>query len=137
MLRTLEVKNVKSFVGREGYGYNASLYYKGKRVAFVIDDASGGCIDCQWQDSAAEAEIMQLVKDLPEQDFEGMMIKPNLDIIIGELVDAYENSKRTHRLRKDHVLFRHNGKEYKIKHLGNPGRTIEAMRAKYPGMEVI
>ena len=36
------VKNIKSFQGREGYGYNCNLYRNGKKVAFCYDDASGG-----------------------------------------------------------------------------------------------
>jgi hypothetical protein len=44
------VKNVKSFEGREGIGYNATLYRGTKRVAKVIDDASGGPVQFNWLD---------------------------------------------------------------------------------------
>ena len=39
------VKNVKSFQGREGHGYECSLYKDGKRIGIVTDTASGGQID--------------------------------------------------------------------------------------------
>lgn len=45
-----EVKNVKTFQGMEGTGFNASLYRNGKKVALVIDDAHGGDFQFQWDD---------------------------------------------------------------------------------------
>lgn len=36
------VKSVKSFVGNEGYGFNANLYRNGKKIGFCYDDAGGG-----------------------------------------------------------------------------------------------
>jgi hypothetical protein len=47
------IKGLKTFTGNEGQGYNVSLYRNGKRVAFVIDDASGGEVDFQWCDHNA------------------------------------------------------------------------------------
>ena len=47
-----EVKNVTSFKGTEGYGYNASLYRNRTRIAFLIDTANGGEVDIQWLDSS-------------------------------------------------------------------------------------
>lgn len=44
------VKNLKSFIGMEGHGFNASLYRNGVLVAFVIDDASGGPLSFDWKD---------------------------------------------------------------------------------------
>jgi len=44
------VKNVKTFRGMEGIGFNASLYRDGKRVATVDDSAHGGCYDWHWLD---------------------------------------------------------------------------------------
>lgn len=55
---TYAVKGIKTFVGMEGHGYNATLYRDGKPVAFVIDDASGGPLQVEWKDcSAPRAEV--------------------------------------------------------------------------------
>ena len=43
-----EIKGLKTFMGMEGYGVNASLYYKGKKMAFIIDGGNGGCLDIDW-----------------------------------------------------------------------------------------
>jgi hypothetical protein len=54
MSRTVEnfgeysVKNVKSFTGREGYGFNANLYRGRKKIAFCRDMAHGGEVDVDW-----------------------------------------------------------------------------------------
>jgi len=45
-----QVKNVKTFRGREGQGFNATLYCDGKKVAQVDDSANGGCYDWHWLD---------------------------------------------------------------------------------------
>lgn len=46
------VKGIKTFIGMEGHGYNATLYRDGKAVAFAIDDASGGDLQIEWKDQA-------------------------------------------------------------------------------------
>lgn len=56
---TYTVKGIKTFVGMEGHGYNASLYRDGKLVAFVIDDASGGPLQVEWKDHAAGKVAVQ------------------------------------------------------------------------------
>ena len=43
-----QVKGVKTFTGREGYGINANLYYENKKVAFLLDSGNGGMLDIDW-----------------------------------------------------------------------------------------
>lgn len=50
---TYTVKNVKTFIGNEGQGFNANLYRDGIKVAFVFDDANGGDYSYQWEDREA------------------------------------------------------------------------------------
>src|SRR5687768_17542817 len=89
-----EAKGIKTFRGQEGEGYNASLYRDGKKVAFVIDDASGGMLDVEWLDRKEE----QLLKDhcvtLPDQvcsftgeDGQPVTLKMTSEIFIEELVN--------------------------------------------------
>ena len=42
------IKNLKSFMGMEGYGFNVNLYRGKKKVAFVIDEGNGGMINIDW-----------------------------------------------------------------------------------------
>jgi len=47
----------------EGYGFNAELLQSGKPVAFVIDEANGGCLKWQWYKdidiAAVKAELRE------------------------------------------------------------------------------
>lgn len=47
------VNAIKSFTGMEGPGFNANLLRDGKKVAEVIDDASGGPLMIHWADEKA------------------------------------------------------------------------------------
>ena len=73
-----EIKGLKTFMGMEGYGVNASLYYKGKKIAFIIDDGNGGCLNIDYLDGHhrnTPSHITEFLKKLPsftnkEQGFE-------------------------------------------------------------------
>lgn len=45
------VKNIKSFRGTDGYGYNATIYCDGKKIAFAMDGADGAPLNVEWEDS--------------------------------------------------------------------------------------
>tara|TARA_Y100001938_G_C8083160_1_gene430358 strand:- start:870 stop:1481 length:612 start_codon:yes stop_codon:yes gene_type:complete len=42
------LKGLKTFMGMDCPGINASLYFKGKKVAFLIDEGNGGCLNIDW-----------------------------------------------------------------------------------------
>ena len=52
-MENYEVKNVKTFTGREGQGFECTLYRNGKSVAKVVNTADGGEIDIYWNDTKA------------------------------------------------------------------------------------
>jgi hypothetical protein len=58
------VKNVKSFVGMDGYGFNANLYRGKKKVAFLIDEGCGGEVNIEWLDD----KLPRLEKDYPSKE---------------------------------------------------------------------
>jgi hypothetical protein len=47
------VKNVKSWMGRDGVGTTCTLYRDGKKVADCRDDGNGGQMDIDWADYKA------------------------------------------------------------------------------------
>lgn len=66
----LVVKNIKTFRGHDGVGLNATLYFDGKKVCEVLDDAHGGEWDFHWIDgydsnSKIAAEVRAYVSTLP------------------------------------------------------------------------
>ena len=44
----IEAKNIKTFRGREGEGFNATLYFDGVRACLVDNDAGGGQFRYEW-----------------------------------------------------------------------------------------
>ena len=129
-----EVKGVKSFRGMEGYGFNATLYRNGKKVAFVMDSAQGGEYDYEWVDykkPRVDVPIVELqgkstksYKGTPEEKlfhehclaippeekeyFKGKPEMYNMipDSYMGQLVDEFEHKKWLKRNCKNKTLFR-------------------------------
>lgn len=108
------VKNVKSFEGMEGYGFNATLYRDKKRVAKVIDEGNGGPKIFRWYDTDAEkieATVttpegkQTTVKRTPEEhayiehakETENASVDFAHELLISRLVDDYENNQRLKR----------------------------------------
>ena len=102
------IKGLRTFQGLEGQGFNASLYCKGKKVAFVIDSANGGDYEYQWVDykepsvtintrtydgkpntykgTPCEKILTEHSASLQPEDFEGTALLPNNDTILNNLV---------------------------------------------------
>ena len=131
-----EVKNVKTFIGMEGYGFNTNLYCDGKKVAFVIDSAHGGCYDYEWVNDAARVKAEAYVKTLPGVEMYGTKLEMDMDIFMSELIDAYEEKKRIAKMKKTRVVFKTldcgPGEVYTIAHKGDPEGCTKRAAVKYP-----
>lgn len=109
------VKNVKSFQGREGYGFECSLYRDGKKIGTVTDTANGGCYDFYLkgnEDTLLNLYCLQLQAEAIEEDAEqwekdlyplGRFIDP--ETLVGRLVSEYENTQRLRRKCRTLTLF--------------------------------
>lgn len=105
------VKGVKSFIGREGYGYSCSLYKGTKRIATVTDTASGGPLTIHWNDLLARNQLQDFTETLPLEKFDDFEFQPNIETFIGSLVDEYENAKHLKKLLKTNWVYRFKNKE--------------------------
>jgi hypothetical protein len=150
----MQVKNVKSFVGREGYGFNANLYLSGKKLAFAIDDASGGGVNYQWEGSTTEEKLanQKLAKDFVDAHPPELMDpnaeawvktlytdgkrKLDLDELVTRLVDQFENDKNLNRKKKTSVPFTTpacaSGNYFVMKHNGDIEGTKAFILKKHP-----
>lgn len=110
------VSGIKTFTGMEGSGFNANLLRDGKKVAEVIDDASGGPLMIHWADEKAtpvkcecrdykdemvtrhmtpeEAKLNAYILSLPAApagfvgaDGKEVVMFPNDEMFIGDLVN--------------------------------------------------
>ena len=104
------VRNVKCFRGLEGEGFNATLYRDGRRIAFLIDDASGGEIRIQWTDphtrDTEEVRLLEFLKTLPREQSEGIEYSVDPGIFVAALVDETATEKRLRRIFRKQTLFR-------------------------------
>ena len=104
------VKGVKTFRGNEGYGFNATLYKDGKAIAFVYDDANGGCYSYEWKDTSAIAALEALAKEKhPDLKFEQM------DAFVNDLVEDVLLERDAAKLVKGKVAILKDGKLYSVK----------------------
>lgn len=153
------VKGVKSFIGNEGHGFNATLYRDGKAVAFVYDDASGGPVAFEWKDTAAglvdvvarnymgeeyktrmtheEKAYYDFVSAIPKQSFEGTELDVTMDIHVSDLVNDALLLKDVARMTKSGVAFiKADGKLYTAKCEPNE-KNIATIKAKHVGCVVL
>lgn len=154
------VKGIKTFIGMEGEGFNATLCRDGKPVAFVIDDASGGMMDFQWRDfdkGRVEAEVLSwddkpmtvkmtveerilsdFVATLPVRvcDFNDTDGKPaelrvTMDLFVDELIGDASLLKQINRWVKNGAAMV-NGKDILTFKCDPSEKNFATLRAKYP-----
>lgn len=106
-----KVRNVKMFRGHDGMGYNAVLYFDGKRVALAINLANGG--ETFYQD-VADRELLEAVEayaaamppvkyGLGEDEVE---LAYDLDLLVEDLVEDTLAVRELVRLCRTNVVYR-------------------------------
>jgi hypothetical protein len=99
------VKNVKSFQGREGFGFACSLFLNEKKIGTVTDYGDGGCLNFLIGKNE-KVQLDEYCKTLPPLDFDGRKINNDADIFVGSLVDAFKNNKKLKNLIKRKTVFK-------------------------------
>lgn len=90
-IKGIQLKAIKNFQGRQGYGLSANLYFKGKKVGFVIDEANGGAIDVMVESPYRE-EVYELINErIKEQN--GVLGYDDDEAFINELIELTESEK--------------------------------------------
>ena len=112
-----KIKGLKLFDTNDGYAFSASVYLNGKKVGSVQNSGHGGpnsydpVIPKGMKPEAYRKANDAFIKGLQAQ---ALKIDPTAtfeteDLLIGALVDDFENEKRFKRLCKTKVLFRLKG----------------------------
>jgi hypothetical protein len=133
------VKNVKTFVGMEGGGFNCTLYHGKKKVALVIDDASGGPLMFHWEDQAARQQFDAYCLTLPKwgaEYGETELHSATPDTAICQMVDEYENDRRFRRHCKTKILFKQptdglGEGQWRTLKGAFTAKNVEAMKARF------
>ena len=126
------VKNIKSFNGREGVGYSATLYLDGKKFAEILDDANGGEVDVHcfdyhshtkvtiktyidkegvqhtWDVSPNHALLHNYVLTLPQwkSSFSDEMYDMTIGLFVEELVNKILEEKKLAKAKKKGICFK-------------------------------
>jgi|SRR5699024_4637334 len=69
-IKGFELKAVKHFEGMEGIGFNANLYFNGKRVGRASDYATGAHIEYYVEDKRIESKLEEVAKEYDDFGFE-------------------------------------------------------------------
>ena len=104
------VKKVRTFMGREGHGFNAELLCDGVPVAFVINEANGGMVRFQWYKEPAQrhADISALNDHLSGKSFtfKETTLEMDPDMFVSLLVDEYMTLLAMKRRCAKHTCYR-------------------------------
>lgn len=138
---TYSVKGVKSFRGMDTDGYNCTLYRDGKKVAFVIEEGSGGEPMFDFVSRDAEAELQAFVKTLPKvkttipiskDETEPFEYDEDMATFVGSLVDNYLEEQRLRKRCKNHLVIRLNdGELYEYKFPYDPIKARPALEKHF------
>ena len=60
-IKGFQLKNVKTPLGREGYGCIASMYLNGKKIGTYADYGDGACEDVTYVSKEAEEKMMKII----------------------------------------------------------------------------
>lgn len=95
-----QIKNLKTFRGVEGNGFNATLYLGQKRLGSIVDDASGGPVIFEISDADKKA-LDDYAQSLPDiicsfNDHTGKpaVLKNSADLLVSHLVNQAATLKR-------------------------------------------
>lgn len=156
-IETIEIKNFKQCIGREGYAWSCSLYINGKRAAVVSNDGNGGSNFYDFDEKSRDLEkpfLRKMCKMPAVAEFlaesEGRHYTPGfaaidwtlVDIGFDSLIDAAEEKAWIKKQLRTKVLYRAPGRPYKdgawssIQHFGYRNRARAMLTAKY-GSEII
>lgn len=155
-----EIKGVKTFQGREGGGYNANLYLRGKKIAEVIDDAGGGPLQIHWLDHATRSPVevtehgkartvmmtsqekalhdhILTLPPIPADVKTGCPeMSMNDEIFIDDLVNDVHQANRLKTLMRNKTVFITGGAAYTNKSPHSPA-VAQLLRDKYPDCIVL
>lgn len=109
----LSLKKVQTFSSPDGGGFNADLYWDGKKIATAHQGGYGGPTDICPEHGAApllQGEVKAYVASLPRHPADQYFpegLERSLDLVIEELVNWNETKKWLKRKCKTQVMFQY------------------------------
>lgn len=138
----IELKNIKhtAWASEETHCYQATLYVDGEKWGTVSNQGHGGPDDFHGVNGKGYADLKELNaligETLPPYDFGGGLLRQDLEIVCGDMVNQWLRDKEFTKAMKGKVLFTHPDKdgvwEVPVKKPQTLWMVLDSMKAKYP-----
>lgn len=101
----IELKNLQHVerLSEETHCFTATLYLNGVKRGEVSNRGTGGGDD--FTDHTARREIDDYAITLPAKEYQGIMLRMNAEILIGELVEAHLQTQYEKKLCRNKTAF--------------------------------
>jgi hypothetical protein len=102
------IKNFKTWQTHDGGGYQFTLYYDGKKFAFVHNDGNGGWVEVNCENKEDQKLFDNYISNLPKWkcSIDGSDMDITNDIFMDDLVNEYELAKKLAKAKKKGTTFR-------------------------------
>ena len=102
------IKSFKTWSTHDGGGYQFTLYYDGKKFAFVHNDGNGGWVEVNCENKEDQKRFDDYISSLPKwkSSIDGSDMDMTSDIFMDELVNEYELAKKLAKAKKKGTTFR-------------------------------
>jgi hypothetical protein len=133
------VKNVKSFTGMEGYGFNCDLFHHNVKIASVIDSGNGGMFNIRWTSKEVKNQCVDFCKSQPKitNAMQGLSDPQFLvEYLISELVDNHKQLKNLRPKLKKNIFFVQGNKLLQLKAAPTPENLL-LVKSKYSGATIL
>jgi hypothetical protein len=124
----IELKNVtySKALSQETSAYTADIWVDGKKRGTVRNQGQGGCDDIYPRELARDLAVHAAT--LPPTDCYGTMLKPSVEMVLGELLEKYLAAKELKRIFKKKCLFiAADGKLYSVLGLKPPKDAVRVL----------
>ena len=129
------IKNITTWIGRDGIGCQGNIYYRGKKVGWYNDSADGGAADVEFYgESSLRTKMQTTIEDAAKKYFqaypmEGIFAKlsPTAELFLGEiitLIDLEKDYKKGVKQGKPYMWFLENPKTYEQYTISAENETV-------------
>lgn len=128
------LKSIKTWTGRDGYGYAANLYNGKRKVAHVLQEGHGGPTTVDFTKTDEKNELYELIATWAEQELSvlGCSYKTTEEDFIAYLLDDWEEHQQLKKLKKQNNISAKIGEDWFTWKLENNFDNKNQILRKYP-----
>ena len=105
----IAVKNVKTWATNDGGGYQASIYFDGKRIGMATQHGNGGPMQFDLTKNIKQATDYAVSVYDADNDYQTDDEDFKFEMVIARLVDQWEENKQLKKYCKDKTVVQKQG----------------------------